>query len=232
MTINIPAIAASLLTKIITIMGIIIIIQPAQATNHARQIFENLTQSQGWTWQTLAQLPKSPDDSGLTKDVNQADRYYLERTLSAYSNGSITGYGSRSAPDEVVFHSGGWGTTDTKGLLKLTDIINPNALTLLKSNCNFGKIEDNYSGKDEQGNRFQGTNYVDYQKIYQWSRPAAKPLYVVALQGGGYLETSVMNQGFTSSVIVVPKLSQINTAIMLHGWHRNQNGKLITCQVE
>lgn len=212
-------------------IGLVLLIAGnANAGNNVQPIFEKLTVPQNWVWQTFNNLPKTAYyKDGMKKDQYKTGNFYLERDLQGYSNASITAYGPKNAPNEVVFYAGGWGTTEERGLLKLTDVVNTSNLTKLNSNCNFGKIEEKYKGKDDSGHRYQGMNYIDSQTIYKWTRANAKPLYVVALRGGGYVETSVLNQGINSSVIVVNDIKNLNSAIATHGWNKAKNGKKVIC---
>lgn len=193
-------------------------------------VFDSLTNRQNWTWKTFQNLPKASGDSnGISKDQNAKGRYYLARSLGGVQD--VTAYGSQSAPNVVVFYSGGWGTQDENSLLKLSDVVNTNNLTKLNSTCNFGKVTDSYKGKDSSGHRFSGTNYIDYQTVYKWSQAGRQPLYVVALKGGGWVETSVFNQGLNASVIVTPDYKALGSIIARHGWHKNNAGKLVSCKV-
>ncbi|MFW2178350.1 MULTISPECIES: hypothetical protein [unclassified Moraxella] len=204
---------------------------PAFANPNVQPMFTMLTTPSNWTWQTFNTLANTTAKGGLKKDQNVANRFYLERAITGYTNATITAYGDKSAPNEVVFYSGGWRTTSDKGLLKLSDVVNTAELTQVKSNCNFGKIEDKYTGKDTLGKAFKGVNYIESQTIYKWSKGTAKPLYVVAMRGGGSMQTSVLNQGMNSTVIVVPNVKDLNGAIALHGWNKEKNGKKVTCKV-
>lgn len=201
------------------------------AANSVQPIFERLTTPSNWQWQTFNNLPKTKTYAqGVKQDRNNVSRYYLERELAGYRNSLVTAYGNKTAPNEVVFYSGGWGTTNKAALVKLSDVVNPANLKSIKSNCNFGRIEDRYAGKDKAGKYFSGMNYIDSQTIYQWTRGNAKPLYVVAMTGGGLLKTNVSKQGVNSTVIVVPQLANLNNAIALHGWNKDKNGNRVTCR--
>lgn len=214
-----PAFTLSLLA-----MGVA---QMAYAENY-QPLIEPFTTAKNWTWHTVKSLPNAGSNT-LAKDPNFKGRYSIANSLSSANNSSFTAYGTQSAPNTLVFSSGGWGTGDVDNLIKLADVVNPANLSKVKSNCNFGKITDNYQGKDEGGHRFSGSNYIDYQNIYKWTRTGSTPLYVVEQRGGGWVDTSVHNAGVSSTIIVTPSLAQLKTAIVQHGWHKSQAGKLVAC---
>lgn len=226
----VPNLKANLLKTMIP-LATVFLTSTAYAANY-QPIFEKFTDAKNWTWLTFQTLPKSPNDFNiLRKDANFPNRYSIEHTLK---DGRITAYGSQSAPNTLVFYSGGWGTTNPANLITLSDVVNPSNLTKLKSNCNFGKISDNYTAKDLRGNRVTGTNYIEYQNVYKWSRTGSTPLFVIEQRGGGMMRggsaQQANQQGINSSIIITPNLSQLNTAITQHGWHKNRAGKLVSCQ--
>lgn len=182
-----------------------------------------------WSWQNIINLPKDEFDSDIPKFDKQTKSYTISRTLKSNNsliNYSVIAYGSKTAPNTIQFSSYTSGyDEEAKQLFKLSDIVNRQEVSKLRSNCtlkdaNFG------NGKGEAEG---AVNSNVTQTIYKWNRPNASALYIAEQQSEGSVITGSFNHSLTNEYLIARSTNDLAKAMSQLKWNYNQKSKKVNC---
>lgn len=173
---------------------------------------------QSWKWSGFESLPTNgmyQQKASNEYSVNK-NEYTLSRGIVGQKSISIKG--SKAAPEVIKFESG-YGEGDE--LWQLSQIVNSNNITKLKSNCALKNIST--GGGESTGD---SGNTLEYQNFYKWQRAGSQPLYIAESKGEGYVISGVFNSYNWKDYTVVrdPKLFKKNDI-----WNTLKNGKKVNC---
>ncbi len=182
-----------------------------------------------WTWQNIINLPKDEFGSAVPTFDKQAKSYTLSRSLKSNNSlidYSISGYGSKTSPIAIQFSSYTSGyDEEAKQLFKLSDIVNREEVSKLKSNCT---LKNAYFGNGK-GEAVGAVNSNVTQTIYKWNRPNASALYIAEQQSEGSVITGSFNHSLTNEYLIARSTNDLAKAMSQLKWNYNQKSKKVNC---
>ena len=173
---------------------------------------------QAWKWSGFESLPNNGmyQKRASNEYSTNKNKYTLSRGIVGEK--SISLEGTKSSPKVIIFNSG-YGEGDE--LWQLSQIVNPNNVTEMKSNCTLKNITT--GGGENSGDTGET---LEYQKFYKWQRKGSQPLYIAESKGKGYVLTSVFNDYNWKNYIVVRNPNIFNDYGV---WNIIENGEEVTC---